>query len=190
MLSRSANEARTWLYDVVVTPQGLGTLFATTQHSRALWQWHKQTVKLLESIKKEAGRTHEHYVLDYTHKRIAATYAQQTRHYDFPAGPILDQHTLFIKLLTDLRRNKNPSGTYHIISRGKLRTYHIYDRGYARLKSDKQKRLLRVLEREKKGQLSERYWLNPAYNYLPLQIEKWRERRLQHLIRVQKIIQG
>ena len=187
-LSQSGQDGREWLYEAIIVPQGLGALFTGTLHTRARWRWQNQKVVPLEFVKTEKGKQQERYVFDDAHKRLYGAYKSRSLQLDLPIGGAIDQNTLFIKLLADLRKGKSPTGTYQVISRGKLREYQIHDRGWGVLKNDSKKRSLRRIEREKRGQLSQRYWLNPAYHYLPVRIEKWKDGRRQQIIRLQKIV--
>ena len=95
---------------------------------------------------------------------------------------------LFVKLLMNLNTGQKPDGDYLVANRGKLRDYRIHDRGYAALQGDTQQRLLRLLEREKRGLTDQRYWLDPKESYLPVQVEKLKNGRRQQLIQLQKIV--
>ena len=184
-LSRGDKNRQTWLSETIIIPQGLGEMLINTIHSSTRWRWHKQKIMLLESTEKGSRPHDEYYLFDYKEGRIVGSYKGRDVQHDIPDDPVLDLNTLFIKLLMDIRAGKNPSGDYQLIRRGRLREYWIHDHGETVLKSQR----LRDLEREKKGQTDQRYWLNPAYRYLPVQMERLGADSLQLLIKAKKIIQ-
>ena len=184
-LSLPGKDRNTWLSETTITPEGVGKALVETMRSGARWRWHEGKIMLLESTKKEGGYQEERYSFDYEKGQIIGSYRGRDVRHDMPDSAVLDLNTLFIKLLADLRRGHDPSGDYLLISRGKIRTYRIHDRGEVELEGKPH----RYLEREKKTQVDERYWLNPDFKHLPAQIEKLKSGLPYLSIKAKKIIQ-
>lgn len=165
-------------YHSKITPSGIiGHLAGLSgqSHSEISVQ---PTVFIPLRYQKDGVNQSKQEIYQFNWQTLEASITRKGEHYQLALSPgVIDENTLQLQLRLDVMQSAEASfdKSYQILSDGKLKTRRFTKTAEEYIGIPLGRFEAIRIERQKDGVVDQIYWLSPAHDYLPAQIEKLKD---------------